>query len=423
MICPYDDDNASQDPRQVGILQQQRKETLAITRTDRESGNWETGSRNEHLFKINPLNSSTNVYSQPIGLPTANATPNSNFSQNTQNSHLRHQSSIYSITNSIEEVVHDSSDFNSFPTYTNNATTPGEDPSHSHHTFFASRNEPWNLNDIAKAKDPWADALISVPDIRIDFADSPKGSVSTSWESATERRTPDFIDSSSIVSWESILSPLSTGTVSSPEFGALTPRDTCDVYRGPGHHRFLSISSQADCYSPLSPIVSQCYRAELPLTTASQASDLSVHPSTKSKGSPSLKRLDLTLPQFDIIGLWAAESLNEATRSALKSDTMTVPQLDDLNDLVQPSDSSPGSETSSCFSDYETDDESGESTEEYSNMDTYTSIICREDLTGRGASSVNTQRILSSMETELVERIMLEFWEIFNQEREAIMYV
>jgi hypothetical protein len=47
----------------------------------------------------------------------------------------------------------------------------------------------------------------------------------------------------------------------------------------------------------------------------------------------------------------------------------------------------------------------------------------RIDSTGAELPILTTTPVLSKMKQELVDRIMVEFWEIFNEEKETNLYV
>lgn len=83
---------------------------------------------------------------------------------------------------------------------------------------------------------------------------------------------------------------------------------------------------------------------------------------------------------------------------------------------------SSGSETCSWSSDNDTDWEDDESDHEH-RIGTTVVIKGSNILEEQVLPNFLTKPVLSKMKQELVDRIMVEFWQIFNQEKDFIMYV
>jgi hypothetical protein len=84
--------------------------------------------------------------------------------------------------------------------------------------------------------------------------------------------------------------------------------------------------------------------------------------------------------------------------------------------------SASGSETSSWSSDNDTEWEDDESDDEHRTIGTPVIIGGSNILAELELPSLVTRPVLSKMKQELVDRIMMEFWQIFNQ-KEINMYV
>jgi len=124
----------------------------------------------------------------------------------------------------------------------------------------------------------------------------------------------------------------------------------------------------------------------------------------------------------DIMSSIEAPPLPCATKSVIN----TTPGQDLTYDQRQPCSPSPffrsGSETCSWFSDNETDWGDDESDDAHRTIGTLVIEGC--NISGKQElPNLVARPVLSKMKQELVDRIMMEFWQIFNQEKEINMYV
>jgi hypothetical protein len=151
------------------------------------------------------------------------------------------------------------------------------------------------------------------------------------------------------------------------------------------------------------------------------------------------ERRDFQIPVSQNLGFASKHHCNEDIRTSIEA-LPTVPLLcatksvinttpgHDLtyDDQQQPPSPSPffrsASETCSWFSDDETDWGDDESDDAHRTIGTL--VIEGSNILGeQELPNLVSRPVLSKMKQELVDRIMVEFWQIFNQEKEINMYV